>query len=171
MEIPGIGTFLTGVKDGVAWDQSDLMGPRTKSGLERAEALREARFNATAAWRELYPKVETVGEEAVNGEECYKVSMTPEEGPAEIIYLSQKTGLGLKIAAMASTQMGDVDVEILFSEYKDFGGILTPSKFTEKTAGQEIVITIQSLDINTEIPASQFDFPPGVAALVAKQTK
>jgi hypothetical protein len=168
LEIPGIGTFLTGVKDGIAWDQSDLMGPRTKAGLEKAEALREAKFNATATWRELYPKVETVGEETVNGEECYKVSMTPPEGPAETMYLSKKTGLAMKILATSNTQMGDVEAEILFSDYKDFGGILTPAKFTERTAGQEIVITIQSLDINTEIPESRFDFPAGVAALVAK---
>ncbi len=171
MEIPGIGAFLTGAKDGVAWDQSDLMGPRLKPGLEKAEALREAKFNATSAWRELYPKVETVGEEAVEGEDCYKVSMTPTEGPAETMFLSKKTGLAKKIVATANTQLGDVEAEILFADYKDFGGILTPAKFTEKTAGQEITITIQSMEINAPIPASQFDFPGGVAALVAKEPR
>ncbi len=171
MELPGIGSFLTGAKDGIAWDQSDLMGPRIKSGLERAEALREAKFNATAAWRDLYPKVQTVGEEIVAGEDCYKVSMSPPEGPAETMYLSKKSGLALKVVATASTQLGDVEAEILFADYKDFGGILTPSKFTERTAGQEIVMTVQSLEVNTEIPNTRFDFPAGVAAILAKQPK
>ena len=168
MDIPGVGAFLTGAKDGISWDQSDLMGPRVKTGLEKAEALREAKFNATSAWRELYPNVQTVGEESVNGEDCYKVSMTPAEGPAETMFLSKKTGLATRILATASTQLGDVDAELLFSEYKDYGGILTPTKFTERTAGQEIVITIQSMEINSDIPTTQFDFPAGVAALVAK---
>ncbi|MEO5925637.1 MAG: DUF620 domain-containing protein [Bryobacteraceae bacterium] len=168
MEIAGIGKFLTGSKDDVAWDQSDLMGPRIKAGLERAEALRESKFNATAAWRELYPKVVTTGEESVSGEDCYKVSMTPTEGPAETMYLSKKTGLAMKMAATASTQMGDVDAEILFLDYKEFGGILTPTKSVERTAGQEMVITIESIEINPDIPASKFDPPAGVAALLAK---
>lgn len=169
MEIPGVGRFLTGAKGGVAWELSDLMGPRTKTGLERAEALREARFNANAVWRELYPKVETTGEEAVNGEDCYKIAMTPAEGSPEILYLSKKTGLGVKMTATASTQMGDLAAEILYSDYKDFGGVLEPSRVIEKTAGQEIVITIQSVEVNSGISPSQFALPAEIAALVSKQ--
>jgi hypothetical protein len=164
MEIPGIGRVLSGVKDGVAWELSDLMGGRIKSGVERAEALREARFNSYAVWRDLYPKVETTGEEAVNGEDCYKVVMTPAEGSPETVYLSKKTGLGLKMTVIASTQMGDLPAEMFFADYKDFGGLLTPTRITEKSAGQEIVITLQSVEINPAIPASQFDLPPEVAA-------
>lgn len=168
MELPGIGTMETGVKDGVVWERSELLGPRIKSGTERAEALREAKLNANARWRELYPKVETTGEEVVDGEECYKVLMTPEEGPAETLYLSKRTGLAKKMTAVASTQMGDIPAEILFQEYKDLGGILTPSKVTEKAAGQEITITIDAVEVNPQIPASRFDLPADVAALAAK---
>jgi hypothetical protein len=169
MEIAGVGSVLTGAKAGIAWEQSDLMGPRVKSGNERAEALREARFNAPAAWRELYPKAETLGEETVSGEDCYKISLTPTEGSAEKWFFSKKTGLAVKIAMVASSPMGDVDAESLFSDYKNFGGILTPTKFIERSAGQEIILTIQSMEINTEIPLSQFDFPEGISALLARR--
>jgi hypothetical protein len=169
MDIPGVGRFVTGVKEGVAWELSDLMGPRIKSGLERAEALREATFNANAVWRELYPKVVTAGEESVDGEDCFKIIMTPPEGPPETLYLSKKTGLGIKMTTTASTQMGDVPAEILFSDYKNLGGILAPSRITERTAGQEIVITLQSVEVNPVIPESKFDLPSEVAALAARQ--
>jgi hypothetical protein len=168
MEIPGIGKVLSGVKDGVAWEMSDLMGTRTKTGFERGEALREARFNANAVWRELYAKVETVGEESVNGEDCYKVVMTPGEGAPETLYLSKKTGLGVKMTVTASTQMGEIPAEMLFSDYKNFGGILTPARIVNRTAGQEIVITLQSVEANAEIPANQFDLPAEVAAQAGK---
>lgn len=164
MEIPGIGKVLSGVKDGIAWESSDLMGARIKSGVERAEALREARFNSYAVWRELYPKVETTGEESVNGEDCYKVVMTPVEGSAETVYLSKKNGLGVKLTVTASTQMGDLPAELLFSDYKRFGGVLMPARITEKSAGQEIVIVLDSVEVNSAIPATQFDLPPGLAA-------
>jgi hypothetical protein len=169
MEIPGIGKVLSGVKDGVAWEMSDLMGARTKTGVERGEALREARFNANAVWRELYTKVETVGEESVGGEPCYKLLMTPTEGAAETLYLSKKTGLGVKMTVIASTQMGDIPAEMLFSDYKNFGGILTPVRVVSRTAGQEILITLQAVEANPEIPAGQFDLPPEIAAQATQQ--
>jgi hypothetical protein len=163
MEIPGIGRVSTGVKDGIAWESSELMGSRIKSGAERAEALREARFNANTAWRELYPKVETTGEESVDGEECYKVVMTPAEGSPETLFLSKKSGLAVKMTAIASTQMGDIPAEIGLSGYKDFGGVLVPTRMTQKTGGQEIVMTLQSVETNPAIPASQFDVPADLA--------
>jgi hypothetical protein len=169
MDMPGIGALDAGVKDGIAWERSDLLGPRVKSGLERAEALREAKLNSTSDWRALYPKVETTGEETVNGEECYKVAMTPEEGPTETMYLSKKTGLGMKLQATASTQMGDLPTEITFSDYKNFGGILSPAKVSQSVAGQMITISIESIEPNPDIPANVMELPADVAALAAKK--
>ena len=167
MEIPGIGTFLTGAKDGIAWDQSDLMGPRVKPGLEKAEALREARFNATAGWRDLYPKVETVGEEPVDGEDCYKVSMTPTEGPAEAMFLSKKTGLARKILATASTQLGDVDAELLFTDYKDFGGLKFATRNETTMGPQKVLLTLNDVIINGA-PETAFAVPDAVRPLIKK---
>ena len=167
MEIPGIGKLEEGSKDGVAWERSDLQGPRVKSGLERTEALREAVFNANAHWRELYPKVETIGEETVNGEACYKVAMTPVEGPPKTLYLSKKTGLGVKLQATANTQMGDFAAEIVFEDYKKFGNILTPARVTQSAAGQTVTMIIDSMEPNPDIPATVFDLPEDVAAVVA----
>lgn len=165
MEIPAIGTVLSGVKDGVAWESSEFMGARIKTAVERGEALREARFNANAVWRELYTKVETTGEETVNGEDCYKVVMTPKEGAPETLYLSKKTGFGVKVAVIASTQMGEIPSEILFFDYKNFGGILTAARMVNRTAGQEIVIVLDTIEANPAIPASRFDLPADVKAL------
>ncbi|MEO8098089.1 MAG: DUF4412 domain-containing protein [Acidobacteriota bacterium] len=169
MDLPGIGTMETGVRDGVAWERSDLMGPRTKTGAERAESLREAVLNSISLWRQLFPKVETIGEETVNGEECYKVAMYPGEGNLETLFLSKKSGLAVKLTTVTSTQMGDLAAEILFSGYKNFGGILTPVKVIERAAGQEISITLDSVEVNAPIPADQLEFPADVAALLGKQ--
>ena len=166
MELPGVGAMEAGVKDGVAWERSDLLGPRVKNGPERAEALREARINSTAQWREIYRKAETTGEEAVNGEECYLVVLTPEEGAPETLYLSKKTGLALKMQTVASTQMGEIAAEMFFDQYKDFGGILAPARVSQKVAGQTITITIDRAEVNTPIPAERFALPADVEALV-----
>lgn len=166
MELPGIGAMDAGVNKGIAWERSDLLGPRVKDGSEAAEAIREAKLNSNALWRDLYKKVETTGEETVNGEACYRVKMTPIDGEPETLFLSKKTGLAVKMAVTANTQLGALTAEILFADYKPFGGILSPTRITEKTAGQEITIAIESVDVNVDIPASQFAMPADVAALV-----
>lgn len=171
LDIPGIGTIAMGVKDGIAWENSLVLGPRIKTGSERAEALREAKLNSTLLWRDLYSKVETIGTDTVNGEECYQVKMTPTEGEAQTMCFSKATGLGLKVETTAASQLGNVQVEITFSGYKNFGGILAPSKVYQKGAGIETTIEIQNIEVNPEIPDKQFELPAEVQVLLARQQK
>src|SRR4051794_13233605 len=88
VEITGIGKIDTGVTDGIAWENSVVLGARVKSGEEKALALREASFNAIPNWRKLFPKAVTTGAETVDGVACYKVLLTPAEGRPETRYFS-----------------------------------------------------------------------------------
>jgi hypothetical protein len=169
LDIAGIGAIEMGVHDGVAWERSQVLGPRIKEGAERAEALREATLNSTYKWRELYPKVETTGIETVNGQECYRVVMTPAEGRPETVFLSKESGLGVKVTTVSSTQMGDVPVEILVMDYRNFGGLLAPAKIVQKAAGLEFTLTMDKIEGNAEIPPGRVDFPSDVQALLAKR--
>jgi len=171
LELRGIGTIEEGVRDGIAWERSELLGARIKDGVERAQALREATLNAVYRWRELYPKVETTGIETINGEECYRVVMTPAEGNPETLYLGRQSGLGVRMTTVSVTQMGDVPGEMLMSQYRDFGGILEPAKIVQKAAGQELALTIETVQVNAPIPAGRFDFPADVKALLDKRAK
>ena len=157
-----------GVNGQIAWENSALLGPRLKTGIERAEAIREGTMNSTANWRKLYPKVENQGIEMVDGEECYKVVMTPAEGQPMVGYYQKKSGLQVKLTSIASTQMGDIPVELIASEYKDFGGILEPAKVTQKTGPQEFSITLDSVEVNPAIPPARFDLPADVRKLAEK---
>jgi hypothetical protein len=168
VEITGIGKVDTGVTGGVAWENSVILGPRVKSGDEKALAVREATFNGTLNWRKLFPKVETTGIEPVDGEDCYKVLLTPKEGRAETMFFSRQSGLLMKATTVAATQMGDIPVEMRYSGYKDAGGVRSPSVITQKAAGQEFTITIEDVRVNEEIPAAKFAMPAEVQALLDK---
>ena len=169
VEITGIGKVDTGVTDGIAWENSVVLGPRIKSGDEKAMAIREATFNGTLYWRKLYPKVENTGVEAVDGEDCYKILLTPKEGRPETMYFSRKSGLLVKASTVAATQMGDIPVEMVYSAYKESGGIRSPTVITQKAAGQEFTITIESVRVNDEIPAEKFALPAEIRAILDKK--
>ncbi len=168
VEITGIGRVDTGVTNGIAWENSVVRGPRIKSGDEKALAMQEATFNGTLNWRKLFPKVENKGVEAVDGEDCYKILLTPNEGRAETMYFSVKSGLLIKSSTVAATQMGDVPVEIRYSKYKEANGVRFPSVVTQKAAGQEFTITIDDVRVNVDIPVERFALPDEVRAILDK---
>jgi hypothetical protein len=74
----------------------------------------------------------------------------------------------VKLTTVASTQLGDIPVEIIASDYKDFGGILEPAKVIQKAGPQEIIMTLERVEVNPAIPAERFALPAEVRALVDK---
>ena len=168
VELDGIGKIESGSADGVAWDKNAMTGPHVKSGEEKAQALLGAAFNASLNWRKLFPNVETAGVETIDGEECYKVVLTPAEGKPITEYYQKKSGLLVKQTMTAVSQMGEIPAESTVSDYKDFDGILTPTKTVQKAGPQEVTITILSVKANQEIPADKFDPPAEIKALLKK---
>ncbi len=168
IELDGIGKIEQGTVGGVAWGKDAMQGARVKSGAEKAQSIREGTFNAALNWRKMYTKVETRGLETVDGDECYKVMLTPAEGKPETVYYSKKTGLEVKVELTVDSPLGELTAEVLNSDYKTFDGVLMPTKSVQKVAGQEIVITVQSMKTNEEIAADRFDPPADVKALLNK---
>ena len=169
VDIAAIGKMETGVNGTIAWENSAILGPRIKDGVERAEAIREGNMNATLNWRKLYPKVENAGIEIIDGEECFKVVMTPDEGQPIIGYYQKKSGLQVKLITVATTQLGDIPVEMIASDYKNFGGILEPSKVIQRAGPQEFTMTLERVEVNPAIPPETFALPAEIRALVSKE--
>ena len=76
--------------------------------------------------------------ETVDGQECYKVVLTPAEGKPETMYFQKKSGLAVKTTTVAVSPMGEIPVEVLVANYKNFDGVLAPAKTTQKAAGRGI---------------------------------
>jgi hypothetical protein len=168
VEIDGVGKIEDGIDKGVAWDKNPMLGPKIKTGMEKAQYVREATFNSQLHWRELNSKVETTGTETIDGELCYKVVLTPIEAPPETMYFQKKSGLAVKTVAIAVSAMGEAPVEMSASDYKNWGGILSFTRIAQKLAGQEIVITIQDVKTNQPIPPDRFEPPAEIKALLMK---
>jgi hypothetical protein len=172
IELEGMGKIEEdGSSDGVAWQTSAMTGAHVKTGVEKAQAIREATFNEPLNWRKLFTKVETTGTETINGEECYKVVLTPAEGKPETSYYSKKTGLLLRTVATIESAMGEIEAESTASGYKDFDGVQMPTKINQKVGPQEVIMTIASVKVNEAIPPEKFAIPADVMALINKPPK
>jgi hypothetical protein len=74
----------------------------------------------------------------------------------------------VKTTTIAVTQMGNIPIEVVVGEYKNLGGILAPSKVTQKAGPQQFTITMQTVEANPAIPPERFALPPEVQALAEK---
>ncbi len=166
IDIPGVAKMEQGTDGATAWERSALKGPRIKSGGEKALALRAADMNADLNWRKHFSKAEYTGTEPVEGKICYRVSLTPVNGGVETRYYDKDSGLMVRTSQVVNTEMGDIPSEMVVSEYRSVDGILMPFQMRQKAAGQELLITIQSVTQNTELPPGAFALPDDVQALL-----
>jgi hypothetical protein len=168
IDLEGIGKIDSGTTGDVAWENSAMQGPRIKKGVEKSDAFRDATFNAAIKWHDLYSKAETTGVETVLDHECYKVVLTPAQGNPTTHFYDKKSGLLIKTATTRATQMGDISAEVFADDYRKEGDIITAHKLTNKFAGQEFQITVQSVEYNIEIAKDRFDMPDDIKALAKK---
>ena len=119
-------------------------------------------------WRKVYKSAESSGTEDVNGQACYKVVLTPNEGKPETQYYDKKTNLLVKVTLIMVDQMGETPTETTVSDYKAQDGLLSPRKSHHWALGQEFEITINQIEYNVDIPKGRFDLPNEIKALATK---
>jgi len=168
VDIEGIGKIQEGTDGTVAWSLSAMQGGRVKDGEEKADALREAAMHSDTNWRDYFTKAETIGVESVDGKACYKVVLTPKEGSPETRFYDKDTNLLLRTTRKVKSPMGEIEVESTAADYRKDGDILLPHRMTQKAAGQEFVMTIDSVQHNVTIPKEKFEIPDEIKALIAK---
>ncbi len=170
VDLAGVGKIEAGTDGRIAWERSSETGPRVKTGEEGEAALREASFNASLQWRDLYAKVELAGVENVSTQPCYKIVLTPKEGKPVTQYYDEKSGLLVRIDMVSITpSMGEVATETYLGDYRTVEGIRIPYLVSRNLLSQHIVTRIESVRFNAEIPKDRFDLPADVQALIPKK--
>jgi hypothetical protein len=163
----GVGKAEEGSNGKVAWAINGMQGARIKEGDERASALRRDALNADMRWRDFYKKADLAGSEDVGGKTCYKVVLTPNEGGAETRYYDKGSNLLVKVVMPITTPEGTATAEMALSDYRDESGILVPHTILQKVPGADVLVKIETVKHNPEIPAGRFDLPPEIKALMA----
>jgi hypothetical protein len=115
-----------GVYKGVAWASSHFSGVRIKRGMERDEAIRDARMLEESEWRDLYPKSQLGGVEMVGQERCYKVVLLP-SATQKVEWFSVATGLLTKRSSYELSTSGETPVGYTVEEWAERGGIKQPT--------------------------------------------
>ncbi|MBZ0235914.1 MAG: hypothetical protein K8M05_26540 [Deltaproteobacteria bacterium] len=168
VDIDGLGRTQNGSDGTTVWEKSAMTGARVLEGAERERALRAATLHSELAWRELFTKVELLGEAEFAGRPAWKLAFTTPLGDVETHYYDRETKLELGKEEIAKTQMGEFPTRSTYADYKSYGGLMMASKVIETTQGMDIELTIDAVEMNPSLPADAFAVPADIAPLVAK---
>jgi len=163
IEFEAFGSLERGVKDGVAWQINPMEGPSILEGQQKAAALRDSSgFIEFENWKKNFSKAETTGEGTVGDAACYKVLMTPKEGPPVTCFFDKKSGLLLKTALEAQ----GLTIESTLSDYKETDGVKMAHKVATEGGQFGMEITYESVKYNVDLPKDRFDLPDEIKALM-----
>lgn len=148
------------VFDGTRGEELYSFAPLDVYSGKRLEDIRlGADFYGILDWKANYPKAEIVGRGKVGDELCYIVSFEPEKGTKFLEYYSAATFLLLKREGVISSSTSGISIpySVVFSDYRDAGGVKLPFKSVNSSvANGTIVTTVKSVKHNVEIDDSVF---------------
>lgn len=168
IELKGLGKIAQGVSGEVGWELSAVGGARLITGKELAQLKRESAFNAALIWKELYPTAELAGEVDFEGQKAYKVVLTATDGDKVTRYIAKDTLLPVGGQMVMSTQMGEMPVEAVDSDWREVGGIKFPHKLVRKQGPQTLEIVVEKIELDPALDPAAFALPPEIAALQAR---
>lgn len=170
VEIPGLGIILSGFDGTVGWSVDPNLGPRLLEGNE-LEAVKEG-GSRLAAVRDasLFDVRETVERTEMNSEACFKVRLVWKSGRETFDCYSVETGLMIGSMSRQESPMGAIETTTLLEEYREIGGVLSPTRIRQQMLGQEQLMTLDTIEYDVVDPAA-FTPPEAIQALIEQATE
>ena len=165
--LPGMGNLERGYDGKVGYSLDPAVGPRILDGPELEELKYSADFYDDLRDPSKYASAIVVAQGPFEGEDCYEVKLVRESGFTYHEFFSVKTGLLTGVKMNVTSQMGTVPVTTVHSEYKAFGGVMTPTVTRQKMMGLESVTTIDAMTFEP-LDARAFALPAAIAALATQ---
>ncbi|HEX8433145.1 MAG TPA: hypothetical protein VF625_17790 [Longimicrobium sp.] len=165
VEMPGMGTSLSGYDGTTGWSVNPNTGPQVLAGKELEQTLRQADFDGSMDITKAFPRMETVELANVDGKACHRVRMMTAQSDTVFGCFDVDTGLMSSMDMKQASPMGEMAIQMRMSDYKDFGGAKMATRSTMSVAGQEMVTTVKSVTYEP-IADSEFTPPAEIRALI-----
>jgi hypothetical protein len=165
VNIAGLGEIRSGHTGEHAWSLNPMEGPRLLQGAEKTQAVEEAAFESSLRGPAHVKSAETVERTTMGGRACVKVRLVWQSGRTTHDCYSEETGLLVATVATQETNMGTLEAVSVYNEYKEFGGLLQPTRITIQTMGMEQVITFREITFDN-VPEGTFEAPAEIRGLI-----
>ena len=146
--MPGLGEIMAGFDGEVGWSLNPMAGPQLMEGAELEHMEERSRLAAPLRDPELVLERETVDEVEVDGRPCYRVRLVWASGRESFDCYSVETGRLIRSEDVQVSEMGEIPTVTDFSDYREFHGMMLPTRMVQRTMGMEQVMEIISVTVD-----------------------
>jgi len=175
MEFGEMGTIKQGFDGEHAWQVHPMIGARLMEGVEAMQIASQAAYGNGLRDPAGYETIETLGKEAFDGDECYKLKLVAKaaegmdaektrKARTSIEFYAIDSGLLVGSLVTQASPMGEVEVKQVFADYAKFGEELVPTRIVIAMSMGEYVRTVESVEFDG-VPPDAFALPPEIAKL------
>jgi hypothetical protein len=168
--LPEGGRYQEGFDGTVAWQLHSKDGPAISEGDELKSKERDADMYYPARILDYFSSMEVVEVTDFEGHTCYHLKGTNKWGKVNDHFYDTTTGFLVGYRFNSSWRGGSGDESEVFSDYKDFGGWLMPTRAAHKSSDGTQVETITSVSFD-DVADSVFALPDSVKTLLAKRDR
>jgi hypothetical protein len=155
-------TITNSYEDGKGWKINPYAGASTATDVSGAE-LNEFKAQSFLAsqlmdYKARNYKVESLGQEDVDGTKANKIKLTTEDNKEIIYYLDANTNLLLKSVGKRETMGQVLEVETYYNDIKEFGGIKFSTSRTVKVRDNVVQeVHFDKIELNVPIDEKIFE--------------
>jgi hypothetical protein len=166
IEIPGMGVIRTGYDGEVAWSLNPMTGPEIMEGKMLDQMKREADFYGILHQSDRYQSMETVEKTDFHGDMCWKLKLVTTGGQELFEYFSVESSLLKGSESTQESQMGEMKIVGVLSDYKEFGGIRYPTKAVQIMGpGMEQTFSFDTVSFSG-VQDSDFELPAEIKGML-----
>lgn len=167
LTLPDGGRYQSGYDGKVAWEMSTSGGAALIQGDEAKSKIRDADMYYPARIQDYFSSMQVVDVADFEGHTCYHLKGTNKWGKINEHFYDTTTGLLVGYRFNSAWRGGGGDESVVFTDYKDFGGWLMPTRIDHKEPKRTLTEVVSSATFD-DLPDTTFNLPDSVKALVGK---
>ncbi len=145
----------------VAWEENPQEGMKVKTGVELAEAKREATFNPELKMKQLYTKLTVRGREKVGASDAWVVDAVPAEGSPVVFYFDVESGLPVRMDVTRDSPQGQIPVQSYLEDYRAVDGVKVAHVMRQVTSMFTMTMRLSEVKHNVTLDDKMFKKPGG----------
>ena len=142
-----------------------MSGPSLLTGKALNDAKTEAYFDGQLFGPDFVKSATTVEKTTFGNRPAYKVKIVTVFDTERTLYIDAETSFVIGSESMSETPMGAIATTTSSGDYKKFGGLMQPTTIVQSAMGVEQILRVSTVEYNA-VPASVFDPPPAIKALI-----
>ncbi|HXE79393.1 MAG TPA: hypothetical protein VNK41_01465 [Vicinamibacterales bacterium] len=168
MDVGGLGRIERGYDGSIGWSIDPGVGPRLLEGRELSELRYSADFYSDLKDFSDFESATVLERTTFEGKDCYAVRLVRPDGMEITEYYDVSSGLLAGSRMDSTSAMGRIPTTSVVDEYREFDGVLLPTRARQRAMGVEWLLTIASVEHDV-VPDGAFVPPPAIAALRDRQ--